>query len=69
MKVTFRTGLILDGDVQTSVKQEIELPDDCLPTEIEQELEAWARSRTFLSYDAYVDVLPETPEHELHPVH
>ena len=69
MKVTLRTGIILDGEVHHSIRQDIEMPDDCLPSDIEAELISWATCRTFVSYDTHVEVLPETPSREIHPVH
>ena len=69
MKVTFHTGIIMDGDIHTSITQDIEMPDDSLPSDIEAELISWATCRTFVSYDTHVEVLPETPSREIHPVH
>lgn len=69
MKVTLRTGIILDGEIYHSITQDIEMPDDSLPSAVEAELSSWVACKTFVSYDIYPDILPETPDHELHPVH
>jgi hypothetical protein len=69
VKVTFHTGFIMDGEICSSVTQDVEMPDDCLPTDIERELKAWSGGKTFTSYDTHVEVLPETPSSEAHAVH
>ena len=69
MKVTFHTGILFDGLPDTAISCDVELPDDYLPSDVARELESWVKCVTFASYDIHVDVLPETPDRELHPVH
>lgn len=72
MKVTFHTGIMYDGQIFESVSQDIDIPDHFSPIQIEEQLESWARCRTFMSYEAEAKspVMPrESNTDETHAIH
>lgn len=72
MKVTFHAGIVFDGQIDTSITQEVELPDNFLPSDVEAELKSWTKCMTFSSYNIHEDGLPQmpiVPTDETHAVH
>jgi hypothetical protein len=55
VKLMFRMGLVHEGQVSTEVTQVVGLDDDIKPTEIMDELRAWADARVHASYDVAPD--------------
>jgi hypothetical protein len=63
---------MFDGQVDTGINQDVEMPDDCLPSDVEVELQSWVRCVTSASYTIHPDIVPVVPEpqsDETHAVH
>jgi hypothetical protein len=55
VRLMFRVGLVHEGNINTEITQVVCLADDIKPTEIMDELRAWADVRVHASYDVAPD--------------